>query len=56
LLKKNYAELNTTVLTALLLKRKYGPESNASYVVLFVNENNKQGRTKMIEDGIMDKR
>jgi len=38
------------------LKRKYGPDNKAPVMLLFVTENNLQGRTKMIEDGIMDSR
>jgi hypothetical protein len=38
------------------LKRKYGLDGKASDILLFVMQNNIQGRTKMIEDGIMDKR
>jgi hypothetical protein len=38
------------------LKRKYGVDSKSSEMLLFLMENNIQSRTKMIVDGIMDKR
>jgi len=38
------------------LKRKYGLVGDASAMLLLVKKNNIQGRTKMVEDGIMDKR
>jgi hypothetical protein len=36
------------------LKRKYEPAVRASDMLLFLMKKSKQGRTKMIEDGIMD--
>jgi hypothetical protein len=38
------------------LKRKYGQDSKALVMLLVVRENNTQGRTIMLEDGIMDTR
>jgi hypothetical protein len=37
------------------LKRKYELVGDASAMLLFVKKNNIQGRTKTVEDGIMDK-
>jgi len=38
------------------LKRKYGLHSKAPVALLFGMKNSIQGRIKMIEDGIMDKK
>lgn len=38
------------------LERKYGLDGVAFDILLFVIQINVQGRTKRIEDGIMDKR
>jgi len=38
------------------LKRKYGLVGKSSEILFFLMKKNLQGRTKMIEDGIMDKR
>ena len=40
--------------SVLTLEEKYGFDSKAPVMLLFVTGNNFQGRTKLIEDGIMD--